>query len=33
MFINYLSDNLVSNPKILFGDDNFLFSVVQNFTL
>ena len=32
IFINDLSDNLVSNPK-LFADDTSLFSVVQDITL
>ena len=31
IFINDLSDNLVSNPK-LFADDTSLFSVVQDIT-
>ena len=32
IFINDLSDNLISNPK-LFADDTSLFSVVQDITL
>ena len=32
IFINDLSDNLLSNPK-LFADDTFLFSAVQDITL
>ena len=32
IFINDLSDNLLSNPK-LFADDTFLFSVVQDINL
>ena len=32
IFINHLSDNLVSNPKLL-ADDTSLFSVVQDITL
>ena len=31
IFINDLSDNLISNPK-LFADDTYLFSVVQDMT-